>query len=158
MVNALQGGPGQTTSEVWILAVPNSAELVDGEQWLLHGPYPVLGPRPCRRQNHSVVWLTSDKILVFVSCVSLTCAAKSTSNPIARAQGGCTAMPYDEELGDTWLLHLDTKLMAQGDADADSGSAMATDNTHGGEQQLEEDAEEQDDDDDDDDEEWEGSD
>jgi hypothetical protein len=127
---------------VWILAVPNSAELADGEQWLLHGPYPVMGPRPCRRQNHSVVWLTSDKILVF---------------------GGCTAMPYDEELGDTWLLHLDTKLMAQGDADADSGSGIAADNTHGGEQQHEEDSEEQDDDDDDDDEdeddeEWTGRD
>jgi hypothetical protein len=67
-------------------------------------------------------------------------------------------MPYDEELGDTWLLHLDTKLKAQGDADDAFGGG--TDSTHGGEQQHddeeEEEEDEEQDDEQDEDEEWAG--
>jgi hypothetical protein len=62
-------------------------------------------------------------------------------------------MPYDEELGDTWLLHLDTKLKAQGDADDAVGGW--TDSTHGEAQQQDDDEE---DEEQDEDEEWAGSD
>jgi hypothetical protein len=68
-------------------------------------------------------------------------------------------MPYDEELGDTWLLHLDTKLKAQGDADDAVGSGA--DSMHGEAQQQDDEEEEQDDEEDDEqdeDEEWAGSD